>query len=280
MKPSTVFIDLDGTLLSSRKMISFLDYITLTCFIKSGGNVFIATGRSPIAARNIAKRLNLSSEFVSYNGACVHLGNNQYKIFPLSQNEISLVLAVADKYSFELIFYTKDLVLVKEINSINAFMLSDTIAMQKFETVQEPPDHLNIVELQQFDIIDYRSEILKIALIPKNVEILYNVYEELKRFSLNTVCTSSHIEITSKLSNKFKGAEYILDKYSIDVANCMAIGDGENDMALLTSVGIGVSMSNASDIVKKNAKYITGTNDGGGVSEAIKRYAMKYYDET
>ena len=62
---------------------------------------------------------------------------------------------------------------------------------------------------------------------------------------------------------------FILDKmlehFQIGLDECMAFGDGGNDIQMLSHVGIGIAMGNASDEVKKYADYITDSVDEDGV---------------
>lgn len=50
----------------------------------------------------------------------------------------------------------------------------------------------------------------------------------------------------------------------------MAVGDGGNDIAMLRHAGIGVAMGNASDEVKSNADFVTGSVDENGVADLLK----------
>jgi len=54
----------------------------------------------------------------------------------------------------------------------------------------------------------------------------------------------------------------------------MAIGDFDNDLAMIRAAGIGVAMGNASETVKAAAKHVTLSNVECGVAEAIRRYAL------
>ena len=275
MKPLALFIDLDGTLLSSKKTISKFDYMAMREYMKYGGKIFIATGRSPVATANIIGRLNLSNGYIAYNGAYIYLGENQYKDFPLSRNEISLALSIANKYSLEVILYSKDLVWVKEINSINISRVSDTTGIQEFDTSEKDLDCLKVIETERFQEILTSGCVLKIALLPQWNRLFLDACEELKKFNLNAIFTDRYVEITSVLSNKYEGATYVLDRYCINITDSMVIGDGENDIQLINRAGIGVAMDNACDNVKRIAKYVTDTNDKSGVSKAIMKYALK-----
>jgi len=51
----------------------------------------------------------------------------------------------------------------------------------------------------------------------------------------------------------------------------VAIGDGENDLALLCLVGLCIAMGNASSAVQTAADWVTDTNNRDGVALAIAR---------
>ena len=54
----------------------------------------------------------------------------------------------------------------------------------------------------------------------------------------------------------------------------MAFGDGENDIPMLTHVGIGVAMGNASDAVKACANYVTTSVEEDGVVRALEHFGF------
>ena len=51
--------------------------------------------------------------------------------------------------------------------------------------------------------------------------------------------------------------------------DCAAVGDSENDMAMLEAVGYAVAMGNAPQKVKDIANFVTATNREEGVAKAI-----------
>ncbi|MBV9105297.1 MAG: HAD hydrolase family protein, partial [Verrucomicrobia bacterium] len=46
---------------------------------------------------------------------------------------------------------------------------------------------------------------------------------------------------------------------------------GENDVEMLKEAGLGIAMGNACDDAKAAAGWLTGTNDEGGVAQAVRR---------
>jgi hypothetical protein len=60
----------------------------------------------------------------------------------------------------------------------------------------------------------------------------------------------------------------------ISLEQVMGIGDGPNDVPILSAVGLGVAMGNASEDVKRCARYVTSDVDHNGVAEAITRFIL------
>ena len=58
------------------------------------------------------------------------------------------------------------------------------------------------------------------------------------------------------------------------MSEVVAIGDGMNDIPLLTSAGLAVAMGNAPDEVKTIADHVTLDVDHQGVAEAVKTYIL------
>ena len=55
----------------------------------------------------------------------------------------------------------------------------------------------------------------------------------------------------------------------------MAIGDNNNDIEMLRTVGWGVAMGQASEAVKSAARAVTASNQEDGVAQAIQNYALR-----
>jgi hydroxymethylpyrimidine pyrophosphatase-like HAD family hydrolase len=51
-------------------------------------------------------------------------------------------------------------------------------------------------------------------------------------------------------------------------------GDGFNDLSMIRYAGLGVAMSNAQDVVKESADYITLSNDEDGIVHVIEKFMM------
>jgi hydroxymethylpyrimidine pyrophosphatase-like HAD family hydrolase len=71
--------------------------------------------------------------------------------------------------------------------------------------------------------------------------------------------------------NKATGLTAVLHEMQTVADDVVAIGDAENDHALLSMCGIGVAVSNAVPMLKEHADLVTGGARGDGVSELIDR---------
>ncbi|SUB14179.1 Phosphatase YidA [Pantoea agglomerans] len=66
----------------------------------------------------------------------------------------------------------------------------------------------------------------------------------------------------------------LAEKLGLKQEEVMAIGDQENDLAMIEYAGTGVAMGNAIDSVKKIAQFITKTNMEDGVAHAIEELVL------
>lgn len=71
--------------------------------------------------------------------------------------------------------------------------------------------------------------------------------------------------------DKASGLRAALGRLGIAADRVVAVGDGENDRALLDAVGCGVAVANAVDSLKAAARWVTGGERAAGVAELIDR---------
>ena len=63
----------------------------------------------------------------------------------------------------------------------------------------------------------------------------------------------------------------LLGMIGIKTEECIACGDGFNDISMIKYAGFGVAMSNAKPSVKDAADYITLSNDEDGIAHLLKK---------
>jgi len=82
------------------------------------------------------------------------------------------------------------------------------------------------------------------------------------------------INVLSPGVSKGKALEALASHLEIPLTEVMAIGDGVNDVSMLTRAGLAVVMGSAPDEVKAVADYITLDVEHSGVAVAVKRFLL------
>jgi len=80
-----------------------------------------------------------------------------------------------------------------------------------------------------------------------------------------------YLEITHQGVDKATALLALGQQLGITPAEMVAVGDGENDLAMLRLVGLGIAMGNAPPSVQTAADWVTDTNNRDGVAIAIER---------
>lgn len=98
-------------------------------------------------------------------------------------------------------------------------------------------------------------------------------------FPLEALRALPGIQLTSSNDHDFELVASGVDKgrtlallaalYGIALEDCAAVGDSDNDLAMLKVVGTPIAMGNASDRVKEAACRVVAPNSADGVAEAI-----------
>ena len=82
------------------------------------------------------------------------------------------------------------------------------------------------------------------------------------------------LDVIPPTGGKELGMDAILDHFGIPLENCMAFGDGENDLSMLLHAGIGVAMGSAHEEMKRQVDWVTGTADEDGVVQALAHFGL------
>ena len=88
-----------------------------------------------------------------------------------------------------------------------------------------------------------------------------------------TRMVSAH-EITRVGVNKSTALVHQCARWGIDPKDAVAFGDGYNDIGMLTTAGISFAMGNASDDVKRSAKYVCAPIDEDGFYKACRQLGL------
>lgn len=102
---------------------------------------------------------------------------------------------------------------------------------------------------------------------PHEVEALELIRE--MGLELQVIFNKGAVMILPSGVNKATGLAAALSAHGISPAETVAVGDGENDHALLEASGYGVAVANAVPALQEKARLVTTRSAGAGVTELI-----------
>ena len=81
--------------------------------------------------------------------------------------------------------------------------------------------------------------------------------------------------VSALFSDCHEAVSACLQELGFEPEEAMAIGDGSNDLDMVSASGTGVAMENAIEELKAAARYITGNNNACGFAEAVRKFVLK-----
>lgn len=82
------------------------------------------------------------------------------------------------------------------------------------------------------------------------------------------------LEVTHPLATKGRALQWVADRLGLDRSEVMAVGDGQNDVEMISWAGTGVAISHCGTLVEAAADWVTPGGVGTGVAEAIQRFVL------
>ena len=120
-------------------------------------------------------------------------------------------------------------------------------------------------------------DVQKIMLFSRDVAVREKIAEGLReRFPqlAITASTWNNLELNSANAHKGLALQRFAAHLGLGLENCMAFGDGANDLTMVRMAGMGVAMSNACPEVLAAADHVTLSNDEDGVAAVIRKMVL------
>lgn len=263
-----VAVDIDGTLLTSNRELTPDVYQAVQDAKAAGVKVVITTGRPIAGVKQLLEDLNLREPgdyVITFNGGLVQDTASGQELVKetISYDDYLDLELLARKLGVHMHAITKDGIYTANRN-IGKYTIHEAtlVSMPVFYRTPEEMADKEIVKIMFID----EPEILDaaIAKIPEDYQ---------KRFGL-VKSQPFYLEVVNKAVSKGTAIRHLAGKLGIDMSETMAIGDEENDRAMLEVVAVPVVMANGNPDIKKLAKHITTSNDESGVAYAIRNWVL------
>lgn len=268
-----VAIDLDGTLLNSKKSISEANIQAVKEAIQAGVTVVVCSGRIYRGGRIFARQLYESGPIVACNGAVIRDVHTE-EVFhdqPLDYEESCRIVEVCRKEGVYFHAYAGDTMYASEMGYGAAYYVN--INRQLAEE-----DRVDIRLTEDFHSALQTCSVgaSKFVIQADDPELLLRVRSKVGEIGNVEIVSSSreNFEVMRCGVSKGKSLEILAGKLGIRRDEIMAIGDNENDFSMIQYAGIGVAMGNAEEFIKDAAGYVTASNDEDGVARAIRKFVL------
>lgn len=267
-----IAFDLDGTLLRNDKTVSQRTLEVLTKAAKRGIHMVPATGRLYEGMPEEIRRLPFLRYVIAINGAQIYDAKEKRILHrgELSGEETKRVFAYMEDAPAICGCYQdgKGWMDGEEYKRIEEYAAGQKL-LSTMKAIYRPMEHM------KEEIFSEGSKLQKIQYyfsdIKRRDQVLADLITAFPDLEIST-SLPNNIEINSSSANKGKGLLFLCEHLHIKPEECMAFGDGTNDISLIMQAGIGVAMANAAPEVLSAAQYHTGTNEQDGVAEMIEKY--------
>ena len=262
-----IALDLDGTLLNSRKEIPPEAVQAIRTVCAAGKTVVFDTGR---AVSELDDQIALLPEIryaVFASGAGLY-DIQEKKTFGLRAVPGELVRRILG------IVRTKDLMPQFVLPEADVIQASHMDNLEYYHMGVYRPMYEKAMTLVP-DIWAFadscREPFLKINLYHADPEERVRTRAQLESPDLELIYSEvSSLECSAKGVDKGTGLERLCSLLGIPMAECIAVGDADNDIPMLRAAGLGIAMGNAAEHVKTAADRVVSDLDHGGCAEAIR----------
>lgn len=254
-----IISDIDNTLYSHKERrfpSSTLEAISI--LRKKGIEIYLASGRNFYLIRKSGILNYIQPDgLITMNGAQVLVNHETIYLHPIPEETVDALIKFSKRLKF-------GLTLIEEVEGhIN--MIDERViqAHEKYGTrFPQPrtfPDHYDRVIYQAIAFCDSFDESLFLPHLKDCKTARWDEYA---------------VDIMPIDSDKAKGVNSLLKHKGWTKDDIIAFGDGENDVEMIQTAGIGIAMGNAKDCLKAQADFVTTDIDNSGFVIALYHYKL------
>ncbi len=263
-------VDVDGTLVGEDGSILAEDREALSRVCGLGVKVSLSTGRAVQACSGVLHELSLDGYHIFCDGALVYDPRRQGEVYiqPLDKVVVRQAVEFARLYDISLDLYSKTQYFV-ERETWSAMVHGDFFGI--------PPTIVDFTDLWEREITIKAG---MVAISPQEAakaRYFHREFGDDLHFSWVTTPSYPGVEFVNVIApgvTKGEALKALASHLGIALDDVIAIGDGNNDISLLSSAGLGIAMGNATDRAKEVADYVTLDVECGGVAAAIRKFLL------
>jgi len=272
---SLLIIDIDGTLLNPEGMITPYTRSTVQAAQQAGIVVTLATARRYYNTVHIINDLGLAGSIILYDGALIvqhpqaTILSSRSLLADIAQEAVDILV----RHGIQPVVHP-DESLAEEIWTgpaeldnlwIDAYFTAHPERMRRM-----PYDTLCMGHPDPLRVVAFTAEEAIQDVLPE-ISQLNCTWTTIHRGSYN----SAELVVMDKGCSKASAVTTLAGSLGIPLQEVMALGDNNNDIEMLKTVGWGVAMGQAPESVKSAANAVTASNREDGAAQAIEGYALR-----
>ena len=263
-----VAVDVDGTLLDGAHRLRTEVKEAINRLAASGCRVVLATARGPQAVVEIVRQFDFAPSLICFSGGWI------------GELDSTLMEAANVRFDRRLAADFAGSILNEAINQgvePNVFTPDSWRVRKLTDEIEEEMRIVNLQPLVSEELLAGNIEPSKIMLISRldkadiALPSIERAIQSLSTVAFSTITYSkrNYLEILPGGVNKAKAVAAFSQSLGVDLSEVAAIGDGLNDLEMLSEAGFAIAMGNASDRLKAVADLVVRSNDEAGVAQAV-----------
>jgi len=270
-----IVIDIDGTLLTPDGSITARSLEVVQAAQQAKIAVTLATARRYYNTAMIANELGLKTPLIVYDGAIIiqhpHKAILHKHLLSARVGQQAVDMLIRHKIQ-PVVHPFKDT--QEEIwtgpSALDNAWVDTYFASAPTQVHRMPFETLCIGNPDPIRVVAFASGEVIYTLLPE-IAALECSWTIIRRGNYG----SAELAIMNPSCSKASGIVELARYLSVSLEQIMAIGDNNNDIEMLRTVGWGVAMGQASEAVKSAARAVTASNREDGVAQAIQHYALR-----
>ncbi len=269
-----VFCDMDGTFLTSDKRVTHRNIQAVRAVAEQGTMFVPCTGRMRSGIPEELAAMPEVSYLVCSMGATIyHRDGEDFSVVLSGCIETATVLALYEKLKpyeiqFDVFCSGKSYAEKARLDKIREYPINpgmmDFVLKQRVPIEEDIPSFLQDGKRTERLNIYFRN--------PADKQDIQQVLESFPELAF-TYHDGCGIEVINRNYTKGSALQWICGREGADSGEALAIGDGENDIAMFDVAGVAAAMKNAAAACKDAADIVTDfSNDEDGVARFLESY--------